>query len=102
MMNDYAINAEDADNPVFQSADGSVRLALWPEFAKVSAPRGLGINAQPGTDVLLQVDSTTKATIPWPRMTTAQRNAIPNPVEGMAVWNITTHSLSVYNGSIWS
>lgn len=102
MMNDYAIDAEDADNPVFQSADGSVRLALWPEFAKITAPRGLGINAQPGPNVILQADSTEKAAIPWPRMTEAQRDAIPSPVEGMVVWNLDTHGPSYYNGSIWS
>lgn len=101
-MRGFTIDAEDADNPVFQKADGSVRLALWPQFAKITAPRGLGINAQPNANAIFDMASTTKASIPWPRMTTAQRNAIPSPVEGMAVWNTTTHSLSTFNGAVWS
>lgn len=101
-MRNYTINAEDADNPVFQKADGTVRLALWPEFAKITAPRGLGINTQPGQNVIFEMASTSKASIPWPRMTTAQRNAIPNPVEGMAVWNLTTRAPSYFNGTVWT
>lgn len=101
-MRNYTINTEDADNPVFQKADGSVRLALWSEFAKITAPRGLGINTQPGENVIFEMSSTSKASIPWPRMTTAQRNAIPNPVEGMAVWNLTTHAPSYFNGTVWT
>lgn len=101
-MRAYTIQPEDANNPVFQKADGSVRLALWPEFVKITAPRGLGINRQPNANAIFDMSSTTKASLPWPRMTTAQRNAIPSPEEGMAVWNITTHGLSTFNGTVWS
>jgi hypothetical protein len=101
IMREYAINAEDVDNPVFQSSDGSVRLALWEEFAKITAPRGLGINTQPNENTVLHVESTTKASIPFPRMTTTQRNAIPSPIEGMTIWNLTTHTIQSYNGTTW-
>jgi hypothetical protein len=100
-MRNYAIADEDVDNPVFQSADGSVRIALWEEFVKLNAPRGLGINTVPDANTILHVASTTKASIPAPRMTTTQRNAIPNPQEGMTIWNLTTHTLQSYNGTTW-
>lgn len=102
IMRQYAINDEDQNNAVFQKADGSVRVALWDEFVKLTAPRGLGINTQPDESLIFDMASTVKASRPWPRMTTAQRNAIPNPEEGFAVWNTTTHSLSTYNGMTWS
>lgn len=101
-MRNYTIDEEDADNAVLQSEDGSVRVALWPEFVKLTAPRGLGINVEPSDNTILDMESTTKAARPWPRMSTAQRDAIPSPEEGMAVWNVTTHALSTYNGTTWS
>lgn len=101
-MRGYAVASEDEANPVWQSADGSTRAALWPQFMKITASRGLGINTQPDQNAIFDMASTTKASRPWPRMSTAQRNAIPNPQEGMAVWNTTTHSLSTFNGTIWS
>lgn len=102
VMTGYSVNAEDAEHATFQSTDGSVRVALWPEFVKLTAPRGLGINTEPAENAIFDMASTTKASRPWPRMTTAQRDAIPSPSEGEAVWNLTTHSLSVFNGTTWS
>jgi len=49
---------------------------------------------------VLQMDSTAKGFIP-PRMTTAQRDAIAAPPEGLVVYNMTTHVLNVYNGTSW-
>lgn len=34
-------------------------------------------------------------------VTTTQRNAIPNPLAGMKVWNTDTGQEEVYNGSSW-
>ena len=34
----YAINGEDTDNCVLQSLDGSVRVALWSDRVKITAP----------------------------------------------------------------
>jgi hypothetical protein len=101
-MTDYVIDPEDAEHAVWQTKDSSTRIAIWPEFFKITSERGLGINIQPNENAIFDMASTNKASLPWPRMTTAQRNAIPSPQEGMAVWNVTTHSLSTYNGSTWS
>lgn len=99
------VAAEDQSNPVWQSKDGAVCIALWPEFVKIRAGRGLFVSDQPGEpeqNVIAQFDSTLKASIPWPRMTQAQRDAIPNPVSGMAVWNTDTDALNTYAHGAWS
>lgn len=100
-----SIAVEDAHNAVFQRRDGSVRLSLWPDFVKITAPRGLHVSDVDGEledNTLLQVSSTVKASIPWPRMTQAQRDAIPDPQEGMAVWNLDTHGVSTFALGVWS
>jgi hypothetical protein len=102
VMTGYTVAEEDAANAVLQANDGAVRVALWPEFVKLTAPRGLGIDTAPNENAIFDMASTTKASLPWPRMTQGQRDAIPSPVEGMAVWNLSTHALSTYNGTTWS
>lgn len=98
------IAAEDAGAAVLQSYDGAVRVALHADHLKVTAPQ-TGVGDTPGyaldPNAVLDVQSTTRAFKP-PRMTQAQRDAIPDPTEGMVVWNLTTHALSSYNGSTWS
>lgn len=37
-MTGFTINAEDAENAVLQSLDSSVRIALWPNKVKITAP----------------------------------------------------------------
>lgn len=101
-VRNFVIAGEDADRPVFQKSDGSVKLVLADEFAKVTAPQGLGVNVDPAAHQIFAVASTTKASCPWPKMTQAQRDAIPSPSEGDAVWNLTSHGISVYNGTSWS
>lgn len=105
VMHGVIIAAEDAHNAVLQTLDGSTRLAVWPEFIKVLAARGLFVSdeaGEPSAHTLFDTHSTVKASRPWPRMTQAQRDAIPSPEEGMAVWNLTTHSVSTFNGTTWS
>jgi hypothetical protein len=100
-MRSYAIDEEDAENAVLQSADASVRVALWPEFVKLTAPKGLGINVQPHDSSTFDIASTTMSSSPWPKMSLGQRNAIPSPQEGDAVWVIGT-GLSTYKAGVWS
>lgn len=95
------ISEDDAQNLVFQTYDGSVKIAITPTLIYMLAPEGVGIGGLPAFGALLDLQSTTRAFIP-PRMTTGQRDAIPDPVEGMIVWNLDTHGLSSYNGSVWS
>ncbi len=37
----------------------------------------------------------------YPRMTTAQRNAISSPVEGQCIYNTSTNNVNCFNGSSW-
>src|SRR5437660_10925379 len=68
-----------------------------------NAAGGIGINAtgiSPNTCALLDLSSITKGFL-TPRMTSVQEAAICGgaPPEGMIVYNTTTHTLDVYNGS---
>jgi hypothetical protein len=70
-----------------------------------NALSSLGINATgvtPNTCALLDLVSTTKGLL-VPRMTTAQELLIcgGTPPEGLITYNTTTHTLDVYNGTIW-
>lgn len=48
----------------------------------------------------LEVTSTTQGVL-FPRMTTAQRDAIISPQEGMEIFNTTTKKKNIYNGTKW-
>ena len=47
------------------------------------------------------IRSTTQGFL-MPRMTTVERNAIATPATGLQIYNTTTNTLDVYNGSAWS
>lgn len=49
---------------------------------------------------ILTATSTTKGFLP-PRLTTTQRDAIASPVEGLMIYDVTTHKVAYYNGTIW-
>lgn len=57
-----------------------------------------GGTATPST--ILDLKSTTRA-FALPRMTTAQRDAIPNPSAGMLIFNISTAVCNFHNGTVW-
>lgn len=98
MLQGVTIDPLDADNAVWQSFDGTVRIALGPNYIKMITT-GVGIGGVPSVNSILDLQSTTKAFKP-PRMTTAQRNAI-SAEEGMVIWNLDVHGLQSYNGSVW-
>ena len=63
----------------------------------------MGVNstgAAPATSSILDVSSTTKGFL-MPRMTTAQRNAIPFPATGLMIFNTTTAEIEVQRGLGW-
>ena len=65
--------------------------------------QSVGINATgdaPNGSAMLDVSSTSKGFLP-PRMTTAQRNLIPTPVEGLVIYNTDEKTLNIYNGTSW-
>lgn len=79
-------------NLVIQNLAGTVKISV--------SQTGIGINGPSNPNAALDVQSTTKAFI-FPRMTATEKNAIPDPIPGMAVFDTTANALSVYNGA-WS
>jgi len=55
----------------------------------------------PDTSAMLDIKSTSKGIL-IPRMTTAERTAIPSPAKGLLVYDTTTVSFWYYNGSAWT
>jgi hypothetical protein len=62
--------------------------------------QSIGSNTTPNSSAVLDVSSTTKGIL-MPRMSTAQKNAIGTPPEGLRVYDSTTHHPNFYNGSAW-
>lgn len=80
------------------------RILLLPAFFALlysAFSQNVGI----GTSVIdpsakLQVESTISGLLP-PRMTTAQRNAIVSPAEGLVIYNLTIHCIEYWNATKW-
>jgi hypothetical protein len=64
-------------------------------FAQV----GVGTTT-PDASAVLDVESTTKGFLP-PRMSTAERDAIGSPAEGLVIYNTTVNCLQWFNGTGW-
>lgn len=72
-------------------------LTIVPCFS--IAQVGIGTSSPLGS-AQLEVASTTRGFLP-PRMTTAQRNLISSPAQGLIIFNTSTNSLDVYSGAVW-
>lgn len=71
------------------------------QFIASSFAQNVGIGTTtPDTSAQLDVSSTNKGFLP-PRMTIAQRSAIPSPVAGLIIWCMDCNQLQVYDGSVW-
>lgn len=65
--------------------------------------QGIAINttgAVPDNSSVLDVSSTTQGML-IPRMTSAQRNAITTPAEGLLIYNTDCKDVNMYNGTAW-
>jgi len=62
----------------------------------------IGIGTQsPHASAQVEVASTTRGFL-LPRMTTAERNAVAAPAEGLMIYNVTDHAPQFWNGSAWA
>src|SRR5205814_2105041 len=71
----------------------AICLGLLVSFLPIKAQVGIGTN-NPNNSAMLHVESTNKGVL-FPRMTTAQRTAIP-PVNGLIVFDIDSNTLFIY------
>jgi len=56
--------------------------------------------APTSSDLILEVQTTTKGALPFPRQTTVQRDNISTPTEGIGVYNTDLNSLNIWD-TIW-
>ena len=77
-----------------------IALLLLISTSPVLAQVGIG-TTHPEPSIALQIDSTTGGFVP-PRMTNAQMNAIPTPLEGSIVYNTTFSALFLYSSGTWN
>jgi len=88
---------------VSNSAGGSIVFGhrtgttAYAERMRIDYLGNLGIGtSSPNANALLDVSSTTKASMPVPRMTTAQKGSVASPAAGMMVYDTTLNKLCVY------
>jgi len=83
-----------------QKQDLTYALLLSPAGSLNIGHAGITTASEVATSAFT-VNSTTKGSIPSPRMTTTQRNAITTPATGLSVYNTTTNTNDYYNGTAW-
>jgi len=84
----------------FAAGNERLRIDASGRIALLNAQVGVG-TAAPEVSAQLAVESTTRGFLP-PRMTTAQRDAIETPVEGLMIYNLTDHEPQYWNGGAWT
>lgn len=93
-------------NPTLTNIVGTTLIGFQNEtgnnlFGTTSGSVGIGATTTIGASRILQVVSTTKASSPFPPMTTSQRTAL-TPVESDGVYDTTLHKLYIYDGTSWN
>lgn len=68
--------------------------------AVVSGALSVGATTVANSRAALDVGGTTKGILA-PRLTLAQRDAITSPPNGLVIYNTTTNSLNIFNGTSW-
>jgi len=87
-----------ADKKLF-FATGSTAVQNMTLFPTKEVNIGSNLTVVPSS--ILDVNSTTQGSRPFPSMTTTQRTAIPSPAEGLSVYDLTLHKLYVFDGTTW-
>ena len=91
------IAGSDTINTVLQSLDGTTRLSMGTgNFCMTDT-----VGYAQSVNAILDLQSTTRA-FKFPAMSAVQKNAIPSPKAGFAVYDTTAGGVSIYNGSVWS
>jgi len=93
-----------AQTNIISSGTDSLMFKNQGVKSMVIAPDGtvrIGTVKAMDNSALLQINSSTKGLL-IPGLTTAQRNAIASPANGLLIYNVTTSEFNYYNGSAWS
>lgn len=92
-----------ANQVIASGATGAVTLSLPQSIATTSNLRfgSLTLNGAADASALLTLASTTQGFLP-PRMTTAERDLIGSPAEGLTIFNTTTAQMNLYATGIWT
>lgn len=93
-------NIKHKNNPGLLLILGILFITAIP--GSVCAQAGLNTDgSQPDQSSMLDLKSTEMGFLP-PRMTTAQRNAIASPAEGLVIYNTDNKAVELFNGTIWT
>lgn len=70
------------------------------ERMRITNNGSVGVGGTPLTSAKFQIDSTTQGFL-MPRMTSAQRDAIATPAQGLQVYDTTLKTICTFDGSVW-
>lgn len=79
---------------ISEDEDDKMSIFAFDRIAMISSRVGIGTSS-PTASAKLQVESTTQGFLP-PRMTTAERDAIVSPVNGLTIYNTDSNCNEVY------
>ncbi len=97
------------DQPSKPGVMSKMKVIFWiaviyvSSLPQLSLAQGVGINntgVPPHASAGLDVDFNQKGFLP-PRLTTAQRDSIVGPAEGLFIYNLTTKCVEVFYGTFW-
>ncbi len=79
-----------------------LNLLLFFGFSLTMQAQSVGINTTtPDPSAVLDIQSTQQGVL-TPRLTTAQRNALQNPAQGLLIYNTTIKCFEVFGGTFWN
>jgi uncharacterized protein (TIGR02145 family) len=94
----YQVNTT-GDRHAFFAGSGSSSSV---ELMRIQGNGTVGIGTTtPSTSSVLDLGSVNKGFLP-PRMTKTQRDAISTPATGLMIYNTTSKSVNVFNGTTWT
>ena len=102
----YSAIGNDSATISFDTRSGNAPIRFFKGATDVmdvfsSGAVGIGTNNTSVTPSKFTVVSTILGSIPAPKMTTTQRDAIASPTDGLQVYNSTTHAINYYSNSAW-
>src|SRR3990170_7484618 len=76
-------------------------MLLTSMFVDQINAQGVGVGTTtPSASARLDISSTTQGLL-IPRVTTAQRNAIVNPAQGLMVYDLDKKTICMFDGGVW-